>query len=84
MREINGALYRIKTYTGNDIFVEASDGEQGFAELAEFCAGKEVRGYHITSVVEIEKCGTATPRVPVLTSKPYKAAVKKLIKEAKK
>lgn len=84
MREITGTLYLIKTCTGRNIFVETSDGEQGFEELCEFCASKEARGYNITSVVEIERYSAATPRVSVLSSKQYKAALKKLREEEKK
>lgn len=79
LREIKGTLYRIKTYCGNDIFVETSDGEEGFAELCKFCAGKEARGYHITSVVKLESGCTATPRVSVFNTKAFKDEANRLL-----
>ena len=51
--------------------------------MAEFCAAKFVKGYIITSVVELCRHTKATPKYPVLTSKEYKAEVQRLLAEEK-
>lgn len=88
-RRIEGIVYRVKTTTGGllvEVPLEGSaivDYDNAEKELARFCADLSMRGYIISSVTRVFDVDTATPRVPVLTSKEYKAEIKRLM-EAKK
>lgn len=79
MRRIEGTLYRIRTTT-NTFFVETEPHllvQEDEDELCVFCADFVSRGNVITSVAEIKPDGR-TPKVLVLSSKIYKAAMKRI------
>lgn len=82
VREITGQIYKINLLYGGPIYVEIPHNTIGkqaegvmidhVAELAKYCAGIK---QPISSVTAINIDGS-TPRVAVLSSKEYKAAVK--------
>lgn len=98
-RRVEGHVYRIKTpYSGMLVEVPVGSdsgtcrvGISGMGgmksdiqeELARYCANLSMNGCIISSVTEVHEHDNATPKVPVLTSKAYKAEIKRLM-DAKK
>lgn len=76
MREIEGILFRVRGVF-HSWLVEVSP-HKVEEELAEFCARKELSGDHISSVTRVFATTSDSPRVRVLSTPEYKAALKKL------
>lgn len=81
-KEIEGAVYRIKHLTGGWL-VNVPEGEDPTESLAIFAAEKAVTGYIITSVTRIFPDSKDTPRMAILSSKEFKAEVKRLMDKVK-
>lgn len=79
-RRIEGIVYRVKTTHGG-LLVEVPDEGDTMEDLARYCANLSMQGYIISSVTRVFDADTATPRVSVLSSKEYKAEIKRLMKE---
>lgn len=77
-KEIEGDIYRVKHLTGGWL-VEVHVTENPTEALAKFAAEKTVEGYFITSVTRILACSKDTPRMAILSSKEFKAEVKRLM-----
>ena len=85
-RELTGRVFCVRTQIGTSFLLETEESaseEETRKAVAEFCASKFVKGYIITSVVELCRHTKATPKYPVLTSKEYKDEVKRLLAEGK-
>lgn len=80
MREVKGILYRVRGVF-HSWLVEVSE-EHAQEEIAEFCARKSMVGDSITSVSRVFATSTDSPRVRVLSTPEFKAAIKRLGKEA--
>lgn len=80
LHEINGCVFRVRHLTGGWL-VEVPYEEDHIQALAEFCAEKALTGYHITSVTRIYECSKDTPRIGVLSTPEYKAAVHQMQKK---
>lgn len=78
--EIEGVVYRVKHLTGGWL-VEVPETEDPIDALATFAAEKAVKGYIITSVTRIFDSSKDTPRMAILSSKEYKAEVKRLMEK---
>lgn len=74
-RKIEGLVYRVRG-TNRAVLVEVSE-KNPMQELAEFCAGLTRKGFLITSVSHVCTSDTSTPRVAVLSTPEYKAAMRK-------
>lgn len=79
-REIKGTVYRVKTPYGG-LMVEIPGGNDEMGTLARYCAALSMKGYVISSVTRVFTLDAATPRIPVLSSKEYKAEIKRLMEE---
>ena len=71
LKEVKGMekVYQIKTHLGYRYFVVTDN----LDELARFCAGKDKKGYVISSVVEMQPDGKS-PRIAIHKMKAYKEA----------
>lgn len=78
VRELNWPLYKVKT-THSAFIIEAPT----VADLYWYVAKKGLEGNIITSVVEIKPNGS-TPKIPVLSTKEYKAIHKALYEKNKR
>lgn len=99
VRRIEGHVYRVKTPTGGllvEVPMSSAHGTYRVGvsgmggmksdmqeELAHYCANLSMNGYIISSVTEVHEHDNTTPKVSVLTSKAYKAEIKRLM-DAKK
>ena len=80
-RHIDGFTFRVRHRKGG-MLIEIPEGsyDKAMEDLARHCAQLTAEGVNITSVSEVyESSSDYAPRVPVLSTKTYKAEVKRLM-----
>lgn len=77
LKEITGAVFRIATI--QETFLVEIDEKEFLPDLAAYCAKLAVKGYHITCVSRIYKDNGTTPRIAVLSTPAYRAAIHDLM-----